>query len=188
MIDQETLKELIHYCPTSGKFTWKIRSRKWFKTERSCQSWNNRYACMRAGSVRKKASGYEREAIGIFNKLYLSHKLAWLYMTGIFPDFEIDHKNRNALDNRWDNLQQSDGFKNHQNMSMFKNNKSGVCGVYFDKRIGRWVADVFAKGVKHRLGTYSVEHLDIAAMDVMEKRISLGFNPNHGLAKAHYHK
>lgn len=45
--------------------------------------------------------------VRVVRKEYQAHRLATFYMTGHMPsaDVEIDHKNSNALDNRWDNLQ-----------------------------------------------------------------------------------
>ena len=45
-----------------------------------------------------------------------------------------DHIDRNKMNNRKSNLRDSTHAENMQNRSVFKNNKSGVTGVYYDKR------------------------------------------------------
>lgn len=40
------------------------------------------------------------------------------------------------------------------NQRMKKNNRSGVTGVSFDKRSGKWVSNIYNDGVYHRLGMF----------------------------------
>jgi len=47
-LDQATVKELLNYCPETGQFFWKHRARHWFKSDRSFNSWNARWAGRRA--------------------------------------------------------------------------------------------------------------------------------------------
>jgi hypothetical protein len=42
--------------------------------------------------------------IGINKKLYRTHRVVWMYVHGSFPDGDLDHINRNKLDNRIENL------------------------------------------------------------------------------------
>lgn len=46
-----------------------------------------------------------------------------------FPDLEVDHKNRNPLDNRLDNLRLATHSANNINKGLQSNNVSGVAGV-----------------------------------------------------------
>ena len=55
-----------------------------------------------AGSVH--STGYVR--IGIDGRKYTSHRLAWLYVHGVWPSDQIDHINRNRSDNRIANLRE----------------------------------------------------------------------------------
>ena len=79
MITQEYLKELFHYCPDSGLFTRKT-------------SRGGMFAGSIAGHL--KTDGYIR--IKVDRISYLAHRLSWLYVTGSFPDYQIDHDNRFA--------------------------------------------------------------------------------------------
>lgn len=83
----ERLRELLHYDPETGIFTWLVQ----------CKS--NKPVGSIAGT---KNHGYMQ--IGIDKNRNYAHRLAWLYMTGTWPIHQIDHINRNSFDNRWANL------------------------------------------------------------------------------------
>jgi hypothetical protein len=63
---------------------------------------------------------------------YLGHRLAWLYMVGVWPDDEIDHWNRDPSDNRFTNLRDATHAKNGFNSGKRSNNSSGRKGVSLD--------------------------------------------------------
>ena len=52
--------------------------------------------------------------------------------------FITDHKNRNILDNRRENLRRTTQHKNSINRSLHKNNSSGYRGVVWNKSVGKW--------------------------------------------------
>jgi hypothetical protein len=53
-----------------------------------------------------------------------------------------DHKNRNQLDNRMENLRRATPTQNVANCGLRKTNKSGFKGVHFCNRAKRWVASI----------------------------------------------
>ena len=55
---------------------------------------------------------------------------------------EIDHINRNKLDNRKNNLRISSSTQNHMNKEKSKNNTSGYKGITYDKRKNKWMAQI----------------------------------------------
>lgn len=115
MITQEELKRALAYDPESGEFTWLIAKNRSVKLGD------------RAGCV-DKLRGYRR--LGFNGKLWLEHRLAFLYMTGSIPK-EIDHINMDSSDNRWSNLREAVGSGNQQNKANRIDNTSGVKGVCF---------------------------------------------------------
>ena len=121
MLTQERLKELLHYDPETGFFT-NIKARPKIKV----------------GSIAgcKNKQGYL--VIMCDGKLYLSHRLAWLYVYGYFPENHIDHINRVRTDNRISNIRKADPSQNRQNASIQRNNTSGFTGVAWTKREKRW--------------------------------------------------
>lgn len=64
---------------------------------------------------------------------FKAHRLAWFLYYGSFPVMEIDHINRNRLDNRIENLREVDRKGNNRNSTHKVNPDTGVIGVYLDK-------------------------------------------------------
>ena len=54
----------------------------------------------------------------------------------------VDHKNGNKSDNRKENLRVASLSQNSQNHKLYKNNKSGVSGVRFNKDRNKWEASI----------------------------------------------
>lgn len=95
IISHEELLEILDYDPDTGKFTWKV-----FRGATAL-------AGEEAGGIEQ---GYRR--IRINNRVYGAGRLAWFYMTGNWPENEIDHKDRNKLNNRFKNLRDVSGSVN----------------------------------------------------------------------------
>jgi hypothetical protein len=91
-----------------------------------------------AGNI--KGHGY-REIASNGMRCY-AHQLAWATTHGEWPDGQIDHINGNRADNRACNLRLVTNQQNQWNAGIAKNNKSGVKGVYWSPRLGRWVAQI----------------------------------------------
>lgn len=78
----------------------------------------------------------EREKTGK-HTIYLHQQLIEV------PDgFEVDHKDRNGLNNRRKNLRLASSLQNAANKGMRTDNTSGVIGVNWDKRTGSWRAEL----------------------------------------------
>jgi len=102
--------------------------------------------------------------ISVLGKQYRSHRLAWLYMTGKFPDLHIDHINHSRKDNRWANLREASRFDNATNRPLQSNNTSG--------------AKIKVHGENIHLGYYSDINSAILTRKVAE--FAYGFHANHG--------
>ena len=66
----------------------------------------------------------------------------------------VDHINRSKLDNRRSNLRVCTQQINMQNMSLKSTNKSGVTGVFFDKQVQRWRAQISSNGKTKHVGIF----------------------------------
>lgn len=138
IITQEELVSLFNYDPLTGVFVRKVKV---------C---NKSKLGEVAGTI--NACGYL--AISIYKKIYLAHRLAWLYMTGEFPKEQIDHINMNRQDNRWCNLRIANKSENMSNRSKQVNNTSGYKGVYLRKDTNKYVARINVNGLCKILGNY----------------------------------
>lgn len=86
------------------------------------------------------------------------------------PDagYEVDHINRNKLDNRRPNLRQVTRRENMINRAPW--GKSKYKGVKWDKQKNRWIAFINWKGRCLKLGTYRDEKLAaVASNAAMQK-------------------
>ncbi len=73
---------------------------------------------------------------------------------GIDVSQQIDHINRNPLDNRVSNLRPATHAQNTHNAKVQRNNVSGLKGVCFRKDCGRYQARIDYNGKTHSLGFY----------------------------------
>ncbi len=138
-INQQNLKNLLAYDPDTGVFTW-------------LKPTSNR---IKPGALACSVNtiGYVR--IGIGNKRYLAHRLAWLYVYGVWPKNEIDHINRNRQDNRICNLRDATSQENKINSGLKSNNTSGIKGVSWDKKCNRWRVQARVNGKKTYVGIFN---------------------------------
>lgn len=86
---------------------------------------------------------------GKARKVYLHREIM-----GSPHGLEVDHRNRNKMDCRRENLRIGTGQQNHCNMPLQKSNKSGYRGVHFSKRNQNWVAQLSCKGKMITVGSF----------------------------------
>jgi hypothetical protein len=140
MLTAEVLREALHYDPLTGVFTWRKP--------------HPRARCVKVG----QRAGYVRPdgyvVIRVFES-HLAHRLAWLYVHGVWPERFIDHRNEDRADNRIANLRDVTNAVNLQNQHHpQKNSTTGYRGVYRD-RTGCFGARLKCRGVTYHLGTYA---------------------------------
>jgi len=181
----EVVRELLDYDKETGVFTWRARDRSWFKIGRDCEAWNARFCGSLAGYVNRHNTGYPQVFIRVISEKWLAHRLAFLWMGKALPD-QVDHLNRDSSDNSWKNLVASSAKENMKNMSKRTDNKSGVTGVSWSKRAGKWVARVGVAGERKHLGYF--EDLEVAGEAVEAFRAANGFSSGHGKNHAKYIK
>lgn len=74
------------------------------------------------------------------NRLYLAHRLGYLYVHGEFPSEKLDHIDRDKTNNRVQNLRPATHKQNSENKGIQANNTSGYKGVSWSKQRSKWVA------------------------------------------------
>lgn len=160
MITPERLRERLHYDPETGIFRWRVRP--------------HRRSRRRAGDVAGYLQPQGYISIRIDTVGYRAHRLAWLYVYGCWPKPEVDHINRDRSDNRLANLREATRTQNAWNTDAHASNTSGVRGVYWHKRAGKWHAQIAAHGQMIYLGLFdSIEEAGAAYRAAEIKRNSL---------------
>lgn len=139
ILTAERLREVLSYDAETGAFTWRIATGP------------NARPGMVAGTA-SKAEGYR--TISIDGALHKAHRLAWLYVHGVWPQEQIDHINTRRDDNWIANLREATRIVNTQNQrTAHSNNKCGLLGVS-ERPGGRWIARIRANGSLKYLGTF----------------------------------
>lgn len=141
-MNAERARQLINYDPETGSFTWKLRISE---TQRATNIWKSRFAGQEAGVVSR---GYR--LIRIDNELHAAHRIAWLIMTGSWPEDLIDHIDMNGLNNCWSNLRQATKAQNMQNRGPQKNNKSGFKGIRWEATRHKYAWECRGNGIRLR--------------------------------------
>ncbi len=140
MLTQSRLKELLHYDPETGGFTWLLRT-------------SNR---IRVGGIAGCARRDGYRIIRIDGKNHMAHRLAWLYVHGDQPPAETDHINGLRADNRIANLREATKFENQQNRAIHRRNTSGFPGVSWNKEVGKWQAHIRLESRSKYLGLFEM--------------------------------
>jgi hypothetical protein len=98
-------------------------------------------------------NGYYR--VGVQGKKHFIHRLiAEYFIPNPNNKPYVDHIDNNRSNNRIDNLRWVTTSENNYNMSIKKTNKSGVKGVYWEKKRNKWRADIKKNGVHFTIGRY----------------------------------
>lgn len=163
MLTQSELKEHLKYDQETGAFT-RIKSISNYVKVGDI-----------AGHVRQ--DGYVR--VSVKGKIYLAHRLAWLYVYGGWPREQIDHINHARADNRIENLREATNHENSKNRPPQNNNTSGVVGVHWYKPTKRWMAYIRVNKVNVNLGYFMDKFEAICARKSAERKY--GFHLNHGV-------
>jgi hypothetical protein len=159
-LTQERLQQLLHYCPHTGIFTWRVA----VGVGRGFRS-----AGDPAGSMQGR--GYMH--IKVDGHRHYTHRLAWLYMTGSWPEQHVDHVNGNRCDNRWSNLRAADHYINaHNRRKAQSNNKLGLMGVC--KRGNRFLAQIKVEGKVCHIGSFDTAELAHAAYINVKRNLHPG--------------
>lgn len=147
----EFLRECFSYKKASGTLTWNVRPLSHFRSERSMNIWNARYA--KKSSMYADHRGYVY--VRINRSLFLAHRVVWALVTGNDPGvMEIDHRNRNPNDMRWMNLRMATSSQNGCNTRTYSNNTTGVKGVSWNREHKKYEAYADFNGKRIKAGYF----------------------------------
>ena len=122
-----------------------LRAKLFYDQETGVFTWTDKATPAQKGKVAGQAmlSGYYR--LGFEKQDYYQHHLAWYYVTGLWPQEQIDHIDRNRGNNAFANLREATNQENAQN--------SKVGQVY--KYNSKWAAQLTHNGQLIYLGVYA---------------------------------
>ena len=141
-ITHARVRQVFDYNPSTGYVIWKIKPKH------------------RAGIIEVgDRAGYSHwkgyRWITLDNKGYAEHRLIWFWVTGKWPPNQIDHKDGNKANNKWDNLRLATNGQNQANTRLRKTNTTGYKGVTYNKKQKVYIAQVCINGKVTYLGSFT---------------------------------
>lgn len=135
------IRDFISYDPQTGTFRWIAVP-------------PGPVGKIRIGEVAgwETPSGYRM--VGFLGEKYWAHHLAWFFVHGVWPPEEIDHRNGVDKGDGIANLRLANRPQNAANASLRSDNTSGFKGVTFNKRVQKWVAQIYVSGQGIGLGYF----------------------------------
>lgn len=158
-------EDYFRYDTNTGKLYWRVTNS------------NRAPAGSEVASVRN--CGYV--CVRLRGRTFLAHRIIWGMMNPenkLQPGEEIDHIDHNRENNLLSNLRKTTRKENSRNLSLARNNTSGVTGVSFDKTRGKWRAEIKVEKKLIHLGRFETIDGAIAARKAAE--VKYGFHENHG--------
>lgn len=102
------IQQYLRYNPTTGEFIWAKKTGR---------------GSVKLGDVAGHVCPDGYRVIKFKGKKLWAHRLAWLYVYGVWPSNFLDHKNRKRDHNIISNLREATPTQNGQNSTTFKNKK-----------------------------------------------------------------
>ncbi len=153
-LTQNLVRDLFDYDPKTGFLLHK-------KTHRRIK------AGMKAGKIDKNF-GYV--VVGINRQQYKAHRIIWLWMTGEWPNDQLDHENRIKHDNVWTNIRPAGPHLNNANRDQ-PHPSGGLKGTSRTK-FGHYRSTIHRNGWRYHLGIFDTEKEAHAAYVKADKSLS----------------
>ena len=160
------LRECFDYEQESGTLRWRERPLKHFSqpgkptwlAKRNRSAWNTKYAGHEFGKISTDGG-----RVGTIDYVYYkAHRLIFKWMTGVDP-IQIDHRDRDRLNNRWDNLRNATQSQNQANVGAMRHNRIGLKGVKHAPSGANYIARININGRQRHLGMFSTPEAAHAA-------------------------
>lgn len=180
------LRECVELDPSSPSgLRWLARTPEQFTEGRQsalhkCRSWNARFAGKPTGS-----GGGNYHHIGVAlpgqaHRFYKAHRCVYALAHGVWPSEQIDHIDGNPGNNAVENLRDVPNSINSRNQCRRSTNTSGVVGVSWCKRRGKWQAYAGADGRRVHFGYFTTtEEAATARLAFFAANPQLGFTQRH---------
>lgn len=153
------LRELLHYDPATGLFTWRV----------------TRGRTAKAGGLAgvKTTEGYIQ--VTIDGQGHQAHRLVFLHTTGEWPVGEVDHIDGVRDNNAQGNLRDVSKRTNSENrVCASVTNKVGLLGVEKHRNCERYRATIRSKGRLYRAGWFDTPEIAHAVYVQMKRLLHEG--------------
>lgn len=139
ILTADYVRQIFNYDTDSGLLTWRIRT-------------SNR---IQLGAQAGNRDHYGYLKVCVSYRYYKVHRLIWLHVHGVWPTKQIDHIDRDKLNNRIANLRDVSQSVNQQNRFRARtDNASGFLGVTRHSASKRWQTQIDVNGRRHYLGLF----------------------------------
>lgn len=155
----EILRNRVRYDAGTGVISWaKDPGKEGFLCESSYLAWITRFSEMPVG---KRSRGYVVVTISVNGREIhcMGHRVAWALQTGGWPECEIDHRDGDRANNKWDNLREATHQQNQWNKGVSAKNSSGFKGVHMHTQNGKWIAQISISGKTKHLGCFETAEM-----------------------------
>jgi hypothetical protein len=139
MLTAERLREMLRYKPETGEWFWRKAPVR---------------TTIKVGDKAGTRDPNGRLIMCLDCRLHKGHRLAFLYMLGRWPVRDVDHRDGNPLNDAWPNLREATDSQNAMNKKR-QANSSGLKGVCWNKKAGRWQASIMIDNKAIYLGLFS---------------------------------
>lgn len=130
----ERIRTLLDYDHETGDLIWRV----------------DRTGGTKAGDIAGSIKNHGYRMVKIDGTLYAAHRIVWAWHHGDWPINEIDHADRNPVNNRIENLRDVDRSVNVANRATW--GRTGFKGVIQHRN--RYVAQITIDGEHRHIGSY----------------------------------
>jgi hypothetical protein len=133
---------------------------------------------VKVGSIAGVVTPQGYRYIQLNGRKYAAHRLIWFIEYGCFPSLFIDHIDGNKLNNHISNLREVTIKQNTENRGAQKNNKIGIKGVSYNKKLKKYVAQIQHQGINYYLGLHETPEQAKLAYQIKAKELFTHFPPD----------
>jgi hypothetical protein len=142
----ERARELFSYDPQTGVLSW--------RSDRPSGNGAVRIHKGREAGCVSRGRHTSYRLVRVDGRMYPAHRLIFLIVTGSWPRGHVDHRDRDGLNNIWDNLRDASRRENAINSKIRADNRSGFKGVGWSSRRWQWRARIYVNKRRIDLGWF----------------------------------